>query len=152
MLSAVTVNDKYLGQLEDDDIPHFVFFYVSWSKYCTRVAPVWEEIADKYNNMEPQMIVIGKTDCLMEKHFCEWENVTGYPGLKYYKKEFGVDREEGVKYVGDRDFESMELFIKESLGLAVDDHDNHDDNDEDKFLIEEDVYMLTNKKYVVPFR
>ena len=39
-----------------DDSPHFVFFYVGWSKYCGKVAPVWEQLAEKYNNMEPQMV------------------------------------------------------------------------------------------------
>ena len=54
MLSAVTVNDKYLAQLEDDDVPHFIFFHVTWSKFCLRVAPVWEKIADHFNNMQNQ--------------------------------------------------------------------------------------------------
>ena len=54
MLSAVTVNDKYLAQLEEDDVPHFIFFHVTWSKFCLRVAPVWEKIADHFNNMQNQ--------------------------------------------------------------------------------------------------
>ena len=81
MLSAVTVNEKYLVKLvslcdiqsfyhyaftanetfkyvdKDDDLPHFVFFYTTWSKYCARFAPAWEDLADKYNS-------------LVDKHVC----------------------------------------------------------------------------------
>ena len=54
MLSAVTVDSKYLSQ--DTDLPHLVLFFTSWSKYCQRVSSDWEALADKYNNMERQQV------------------------------------------------------------------------------------------------
>ena len=90
------------------------------------------------------MVVIGKTDCLLEKSFCDRENVTGFPGLKFYKHGFGLERDEGVKYSGDRDFESLEMYVKESLGLEIDKHEDKDDNHEGGVVIEEGVFMLTN--------
>lgn len=43
---------------KDDDLPHFVFFYTTWSKYCVRVAPAWEDLADKYNNLVEKPVCI----------------------------------------------------------------------------------------------
>ena len=31
-------------------------FHVSWSKHCSRLAPVWEELADKYNNQQESAV------------------------------------------------------------------------------------------------
>ena len=31
-------------------------FHVSWSKHCSRLAPVWEELADKYNNLQESAV------------------------------------------------------------------------------------------------
>ena len=108
MLSAVTVNEKYLAKLvsrsvinykkktfgflstrqalmirtllKDDDLPHFVFFYTTWSKYCVRVAPAWEDLADKYNNLVEKTVCIepiAKLDlCILDKIplGCHWQN------------------------------------------------------------------------------
>ncbi len=93
MLSAVTVNEKYLAKLvslcdrlktkqiketvasqgnmklvnqirlKDDDLPHFVFFYTTWSKYCAKYAPAWEDLADKYNSL------VEKPVCIKSKHY-----------------------------------------------------------------------------------
>ena len=45
-------------ELKDDDLPHFVFFYTTWSKYCVRVAPAWEDLAEKYNNLVEKPVCI----------------------------------------------------------------------------------------------
>ena len=45
-------------KLKDDDLPHFVFFYTTWSKYCVRVAPAWEDLAEKYNNLLEKPVCI----------------------------------------------------------------------------------------------
>ena len=56
---------------KDDDLPHFVFFYTTWSKYCVRVAPAWEDLADKYNNLVEKPVCIepiAKLDlCIVDK-------------------------------------------------------------------------------------
>lgn len=53
MLSAVTVDGRYLQQQEeeeeDGDAPHFIFFHTAWSQLSRRVAPAWEQLADKWN-------------------------------------------------------------------------------------------------------
>ena len=55
MLSAVTINTKYLT-VQDNDLPHLVLFFTPWSKYSQRVSSEWEALAEKYNNMEKQQV------------------------------------------------------------------------------------------------
>ena len=38
--------------------------------------------------------MIGKTDCLLDKKFCDSENVTGFPGIKFYGNGLGIGRDE----------------------------------------------------------
>ena len=45
------------------------------------------------------------------------QDVTGYPTLKFFKS--GAEKEDGVKYRGNRDAASLEKFIAEKLGHEV---------------------------------
>ena len=67
-------------------------------------------------------VVIGKTDCLLERGFCSAEKVTGYPGLKFYSHGLGVERDEGAVYSGDRDMASLETFLRSHHVITW--HDN----------------------------
>ena len=88
-------------------------------------------------------IVIGKTDCLMEKDFCQSEQVRGFPTLIFYRTGLGVNRVEGVRYQGERDAASLDLFIKEVLNIKID----VVQESEDHLNIEEGVYVLTNNTF-----
>ena len=45
------------------------------------------------------------------------QDVTGYPTLKFFKD--GAEKEDGVKYRGNRDAAALEKFIAEKLGHEV---------------------------------
>ena len=45
------------------------------------------------------------------------QDVTGYPTLKFFKS--GAEKEDGVKYRGNRDAAALEKFIAEKLGHEV---------------------------------
>ena len=45
------------------------------------------------------------------------QDVTGYPTLKFFKD--GFEKEDGVKYRGNRDAAALEKFIAEKLGNEV---------------------------------
>jgi len=97
--------------------PHFVMFYAPWCGHCKRLAPAWEELAGKMN-VEKE-VTIGKVDCTEQTALCSAQDVTGYPTLKFFKN--GAEKEDGVKYRGNRDLASLEKFIKEKLGVEVTD-------------------------------
>ena len=50
-----------------------------------------------------------------------------------------------MKYKGDRDLVSLENFLRESIGLEVE--DKEDDELEAKFLVEDGVFMLSNTSF-----
>ena len=49
---------------------------------------------------------------------------------------------QGIKYKGDRDLNSLEVYLRESLGMEIE--DKKQEEFEEKFQIEDGVYMLTN--------
>lgn len=94
------------------NIVHFVKFYAPWCGHCKRLAPIWDELAEKYNKPGEQKLVIAKIDCTTETALCSEQGITGYPTLKFFKK----GTTEGHKYRGPRDIISLEAFIANSLG------------------------------------
>ena len=50
-----------------------------------------------------------------------------------------------MKYKGDRDLVSLENFLRESIGLEVE--DKEDNELEAKFLVEDGVFMLLNTSF-----
>ena len=52
---------------------------------------------------------------------------------------------QGTKYQGDRDLASLEIYLRESLGMEIEDK-KVEDVDE-KFQIEDGVYMLSNSSF-----
>ena len=50
-----------------------------------------------------------------------------------------------MKYKGDRDLVSLENFLRESIGLEVE--DKEDNELEAKFLVEDGVFMLSNTSF-----
>eukprot|EP00088_Acartia_fossae_P068785 TRINITY_DN879_c1_g1_i10.p1 TRINITY_DN879_c1_g1~~TRINITY_DN879_c1_g1_i10.p1 ORF type:complete len:406 (-),score=166.65 TRINITY_DN879_c1_g1_i10:400-1617(-) len=95
--------------------PHFVMFFAPWCGHCKRLAPTWDTLAEKYNKDADQEVKIGKVDCTQQTALCSAQDVTGYPTLKFFKS--GAEKEDGVKYRGNRDQAALEKFIRESMGL-----------------------------------
>lgn len=142
MLSAVTLDEKNVELVESS--PHFVLFFTPWSSHCKKLAPVWEELASRHNKEQERMVTIAKTDCTMSPTFCSSEGVTGFPTVKFYKN--GFEREEGVKYQGNRDIKHLEQFLSEQLGLDNSDV-NHADTDSDEAVVEDGLYTLTSASF-----
>jgi thioredoxin domain-containing protein 5 len=97
--------------------PHFVMFYAPWCGHCKRLAPTWEELAVKHAKDVDSEVTIAKVDCTTATALCSAQDVTGYPTLKFFKS--GAEKEDGVKYRGNRDAASLEKFIAEKLGTEI---------------------------------
>lgn len=117
-VSAVNLNDdNFVGQVSGS--PHFVMFFAPWCGHCKRLAPTWEELAGKMNKDVEKEVTIAKVDCTEATALCSAQDVTGYPTLKFFKN--GAEKDDGVKYRGNRDLASLEKFINEKLGNEVPD-------------------------------
>merc|ERR1719342_840415 len=82
-----------------------------------RLAPTWEELAAKMNKDVEMDVTIAKVDCTEATALCSAQDVTGYPTLKFFKN--GAEKDDGVKYRGQRDLAALEKFINEKLGNEV---------------------------------
>jgi len=114
--SALNLDEKNFAS-QVSGTPHFVMFYAPWCGHCKRLAPTWDELALKHAKDVDSEVTIAKVDCTVATALCSAQDVTGYPTLKFFKN--GAEKEDGVKYRGNRDAAALEKFIAEKLGNEI---------------------------------
>jgi len=95
-----------------------VKFYAPWCGHCKKLAPVWDELAEKVESEAPEDgILLAKVDCTKEKAVCSRFKIRGYPTLIYFAER------SMIRYSGGRDVDSLAAFAtggyKEVTGEAV---------------------------------
>lgn len=80
-----------------------VEFYAPWCGHCKQLAPIYDELAEKYKDRKDVLIV--KMDATANE--LEHTKVDSFPTIKLYKKETNAV----VQYNGERTLEGLSKFI-----------------------------------------
>lgn len=93
----------------DDSKDVFVEFYASWCGHCKRLAPIWENVAEKYADQNDKLLIAKMeaqdNDLPASLPF----RISGFPTLKFKP----AGSRDFIDYEGDRSFESLVAFIEE---------------------------------------
>ncbi|KAL4624493.1 protein disulfide-isomerase A2 [Arapaima gigas] len=114
----------------------FVEFYAPWCGHCKELAPIWEELGEKYKDHEN--VVIAKMDSTANE--VESVTVSGFPTIKYFPS--GPEKKI-VDYNGKRDLETFSKFLENGGELPQepdeeDDVEDEGDDDDDRDRDDED--------------
>ena len=114
----IIVADNFEDVVFDKEKDVFVEFYAPWCGHCKRLAPIWEELAEKVESAAH--VTIAKMDATENDLPAGLPfQVEGFPTLKFFK----AGTNEVVDYSGDRSFSSLLAFLKEhsTKPIEVDD-------------------------------
>ncbi|XP_077489871.1 protein disulfide isomerase [Amblyomma americanum] len=112
-----------------------VEFYAPWCGHCKQLAPIYDELAEKYKDRKDILIV--KMDATANE--LEHTKVGSYPTIRLYRKETN----EAVQYNGERTLEGLSKFIDTSgeYGQAppeqVEEEEEEDEDKDDEKLRDE---------------
>eukprot|EP00735_Rhodelphis_limneticus_P009000 TRINITY_DN2459_c0_g1::TRINITY_DN2459_c0_g1_i1::g.8737::m.8737 TRINITY_DN2459_c0_g1::TRINITY_DN2459_c0_g1_i1::g.8737 ORF type:complete len:289 (+),score=127.99,sp/Q91W90/TXND5_MOUSE/44.03/2e-63,sp/Q91W90/TXND5_MOUSE/40.77/2e-57,sp/Q91W90/TXND5_MOUSE/42.34/2e-28,sp/Q91W90/TXND5_MOUSE/45.54/1e-25,Thioredoxin/PF00085.15/2.8e-28,Thioredoxin/PF00085.15/5.8e-30,Thioredoxin_2/PF13098.1/3.8e-05,Thioredoxin_2/PF13098.1/0.00043,Thioredoxin_8/PF13905.1/0.0019,Thioredoxin_8/PF13905.1/7.3e+02,Thioredoxin_8/P len=115
----------------------FVKFYAPWCGHCKKLAPIWDELATKFNN--DGNTKIAKIDCTTEgKKVCGKHGVRGFPTLKL------LSGDQSLKYEGSRDMESLEKFAKQDIQAAIQAQKQREADEAEKSRVAEEEAVKNN--------
>ncbi|MED6293262.1 hypothetical protein CHARACLAT_008899 [Characodon lateralis] len=114
----------------------FVEFYAPWCGHCKELAPIWDQLGEKY--ADHKNIIIAKMDATANE--VDSLAISGFPSIKY----FPAEGKEVVDYTGNRDLETFSKFLDnggvlpEEESAEDDDDDGEEDDEEGSEAKEED--------------
>jgi len=120
---------KNFAEVAKDKSKHvFVEFYAPWCGHCKQLAPIWDQLAEKFKDRED--VVIAKMDSTANE--LEEVKIQSFPTLKWFPK--GSD--EIVDYNGGRTLEDLTKFVesdgKEGAGKAEPEKDEEEEEEKDE--------------------
>jgi len=77
----------------------FVKFYAPWCGHCQKLAPVWDELAKKFE--ADSKVKIAKLDCTQAQSVCQENEIRGYPTLAYFRNGRKVEAYKGARNIND---------------------------------------------------
>lgn len=98
-------------ELSEDNFEHsiekgatIVKFFAPWCGHCKRMAPTWDDLAQKY--IGNPSVKVAKVDCTKVQGLCGEKGVDGYPTVFLY-----IDGKHIEEYDGDRTLGNLVQFI-----------------------------------------
>merc|ERR1711988_1323964 len=86
----------------------FIKFYAPWCGHCQKLAPVWDELAKKFE--ADSKVKIAKLDCTQAKSVCHENDVQSYPTLTYFRNGRMLEEYKGCP--GARNIDDLTDFVK----------------------------------------
>jgi protein disulfide-isomerase A1 len=120
--TLVSTNFDDVAFNKDKDV--LVEFYAPWCGHCKQLAPILDQLGEKYKDSET--VVIAKIDSTANE--LEHTKITSFPTLKYYKKGDNAV----VDYNGERTLEGFVKFIESGGQEAAEEVDDVEDSAEEK--------------------
>lgn len=105
----VIVGNEFKERVVDTDKDVLLEFYAPWCGHCKHLAPVYQELAEKFSSVES--IVIAKMDATENEVDHPGVDVKGFPTIIFFP---AADKMNPVVYEGSRDLEGMTAFLKEN--------------------------------------
>jgi protein disulfide-isomerase A1 len=109
----VIVGKTFEEIVYDKEKDVFVEFYAPWCGHCKKLAPVWDELGEIFEDKAPH-IVIAKIDATANS-YPETIDVKGFPTLIF----FPADNKQGITYNEERDLDSLKDFIVEHASRPI---------------------------------
>lgn len=108
----------------------FVKYYAPWCGHCKKLAPIFEDLAEKYVGRD---VVVAELDNTLND--VEGVEIHGYPTLVL----FPADGSDPIYYEEARTLEAMANFIKENGSLKIDAFDGEEDDAEEVDVVVEET-------------
>ncbi|XP_037546224.1 protein disulfide-isomerase A2 [Nematolebias whitei] len=102
----------------------FVEFYAPWCGHCKELAPIWDQLGEKY--VEHEDIIIAKMDATANE--VESVVINGFPTIQYFQAGDKVV----ISYTGKRDLETFSKFLDNGGVLPKEESDEVEDEDDDE--------------------
>nr|UMA83342.1 venom-related protein disulfide isomerase [Conus judaeus] len=100
----VLVSKNFKEVAMDKSKAVFVEFYAPWCGHCKKLAPIWDQLGEKFKDSKD--IIIAKMDATANE--LEEVKIKSFPTLKYFPK--GSD--EIIEYDGERTLEELTKFVE----------------------------------------
>ncbi|KAH3869164.1 protein disulfide-isomerase-like [Dreissena polymorpha] len=120
-------NFEEVAKNKDKDV--LVEFYAPWCGHCKQIAPIWDQLGEKYQ--ESDSIVIAKMDSTANE--LEDVKVQSFPTIKCFPKNGAAV----VDYNGERTLEGFSKFLdsgcsKEAAGAASEEDEDDEEEEEEE--------------------
>jgi protein disulfide-isomerase A1 len=110
----VVVGKTFEDIVFDKEKDVFVEFYAPWCGHCKKLAPIWDELGEVFE--EAPHVVIAKIDATSNS-LPDGIDIAGFPTLIF----FPADNKKGITYEEDRDLDSLKDFVMEHASRPISD-------------------------------